>query len=326
MSTSLERSWYRQCGWSLLLAPLSLLYGLVVRLRRMAYRRGWLKTVRLAVPVIVIGNITVGGSGKTPLTAYIAHYLRQQGLKVGIVSRGYGGKAPYYPLLVDATTPAAQAGDEPVLLAHRGDAVVVVDPVRPRAGQYLIDQYDVDIILADDGLQHYALARDAEITVVDGERGYGNGWLLPAGPLREPRSRLAQVALQLEHGEQGDFYLLPEAARQLTGERSCALADFPQRRIHAIAGIGAPKRFFAMLRDYGFEVIAHTFADHHVFQASDIRFNDRLPVLMTEKDAVKCRTWADAQHWFVPVNPTFKADSQKRLADLLDYGLGYRRL
>lgn len=318
-TSSLERSWYRQHGWSLLLVPLSLLFGLVVHLRRAAYRIGWLKVVHIPVPVIVVGNITVGGSGKTPVTAYLASQLHDKGLKVGIVSRGYGGKASAYPLPVHTDTPAGQAGDEPILLASRGDAQVVVDPIRSRAAQLLVEQYGVDIILADDGLQHYALGRDTEIAVVDGARGYGNGWLLPAGPLREPRSRLANVAMQLEHGGHGDFSLVPAGVQQLAGNQVYDLANFPQRRVHAVAGIGAPERFFAMLRQYGFEVVPHAFPDHHDFRASDIRFDDELPVLMTEKDAVKCRPVAQPNHWFVPVNARFTTVSQQRLEALIEH-------
>jgi len=320
LNSALERSWYRRCGWSLLLAPLSLLYGAAIVLRRLAYRRGWLRSEHLPVPVIVVGNITVGGSGKTPLTAMIAARLHARGLKVGIISRGYGGRAPAYPLHVEAGTDPALAGDEPVLLAARDHAVVVVDPQRPRGARLLVQRFAVDIIIADDGLQHYALGRDAEIAVVDGRRGYGNGWLLPAGPLREPRRRARASDLQLVQGPAGDFSLHPDKAQPLqtgTGQAR-ALADFAGQMVHAVAGIAAPQRFFAMLRAHGLELIEHPLADHHAFVAEDIRFADDRPVLMTEKDAVKCRAWADQRHWFVPVSVRLEPASDERLTALLE--------
>jgi len=324
MANALERSWYRHHGWSLLLLPLGAAYATAVAMRRWSYRQGWLKSRRLPVPVIVVGNITVGGNGKTPLTAWIAHHLHRRGLHVGIVSRGYGGRSSTYPLHVKPTTPAAVAGDEPVLLAARGDATVVVDPVRARGAHLLVEEYGVDVIVADDGLQHYALARDLEIAVIDGERGHGNGRLLPAGPLREPCSRLAGVDLQLEHGPHGDFQLVPDSVRPVRNCETClpenlhALASFAGQRVHALAGIGAPQRFFDMLRRHDIDVIPHHFPDHHDFRSADIRFNDDLPVLMTEKDAVKCRARADRRHWYVPVRVALAPTSEQRLAALLE--------
>lgn len=319
MSSALERSWYRRRGWSLALAPLSGLYGAVVAVRRHAYARGWLRSVRVAVPVVVIGNVSVGGNGKTPLTAYTARCLCQRGLRVGIVSRGYGGQAEHYPLTVTQDVSAAQAGDEPVLLAARGDATVVVDPVRVRGAQALVAEHDVDVIIADDGLQHYALQRDVEIVVVDAERGHGNGWLLPAGPLREPRRRIDEADVVLYNGASGDFTVVPEAARRIDGGgRAETLASFAGQRVHAVAGIGAPQRFFDMLRGYGMMVFEHAFADHHAFTAADIDFNDDKPVVMTEKDAVKCRAWVDRRHWFVPVDVRFESAGQQRLEAALE--------
>lgn len=324
MKNALERSWYRPRGWSLLLAPFSLLYGVAVAVRRTAYRLGWLDSVRVPVPVIVIGNITVGGSGKTPLTAHVARHLRRRGLTVGIVARGYGGRAPHYPMRVEPYGPAGAAGDEPVLLAARGDAAVVVDPDRARAAKLLVEEYHVDIIVADDGLQHYGLARDAEIAVVDARRRYGNGWLLPAGPLREPLKRASEVDLQLEHGSNGDFSLVAEALRPVNDDigagkaATCELTSFAGQQVHAVAGIGAPESFFAMLRNHGVDVIEHAFADHHAFTAADILFPDDRAVLMTEKDAVKCRSWADPRHWYVPVTVRFNPASEQRLDALLE--------
>ncbi len=323
MVSALERSWYRARGWSLLLAPLSLVFAAVVAVRRHAYRRGWLASTRLPVPVVVIGNITVGGSGKTPLTAFVARRLSERGLKVGIVSRGYGGRSPWYPRLVSADDAAEEVGDEPLLLARRGHAAVAVDPVRARAGLLLVEQCGVQIIVADDGLQHYALARDAEIAVCNGDRGHGNGWLLPAGPLRESRSRLDSVDMQIRRAADGDFWLVPGPVRLIGSAGDPRdLASFAGQRVHAVAGIGDPERFFGMLREQGLEVVAHAYPDHHRFCAADITFDDGDAVLMTEKDAVKCAPWADERHWYVPVATHFSPACELRLDALLESLVG----
>ncbi|WP_353249138.1 tetraacyldisaccharide 4'-kinase [Salinisphaera sp. T31B1] len=298
--------------------PLAWLFGLIVRLRRWAYARRWLTVERVGVPVLVIGNITVGGSGKTPLALALIDRLGARGLRVGVVSRGYGGQADRYPLVVSTATPATEAGDEPLLLARTGRAVVAVDPVRPRAARYLVERYGVQVILADDGLQHYALARDAEIAVTDTRRGLGNGWLLPAGPLREPASRLNEVDLSLRHGRDGDFYLVPDQVTAVVGDHARPLSDFEAAEVHAVAGIGDPERFFAMLRDAGLRVIAHPMNDHHRFVRADIDFDDGRPVLMTAKDAVKCSAFADRRHWAVDVQPRLSATGERRIDALLD--------
>jgi len=315
---ALERSWYRRQGAWLWLMPLSWLFGGIVALRRLAFRRGWLATTEFDVPVLVVGNITVGGSGKTPLTLALIERLQQRGRRVGVVSRGYGGHADHYPCLVDAGTTADQVGDEPLMMARSSGAAVAVDPNRPRAAHWLIAQAQVDFILADDGLQHYALARDAEIAVVDARRGLGNGWLLPAGPLREPATRLRNVDLSLAHGANADFWLRPGAARALASDSERALGAFAYRRVHAVAGIGDPGRFFDMLRGLRIDVIEHPLPDHHRFIADDICFADDLPVLMTSKDAIKCVGIADDRHWAVPVAVVFSATCEARVDALLD--------
>ncbi|GAB3685888.1 tetraacyldisaccharide 4'-kinase [Salinisphaera aquimarina] len=318
MAGALERSWYRRDGAWPLLKPLAWLFGRVVALRRLAYAQGWLKSRRVPVPVLVVGNITVGGSGKTPLTLALVARLVARGRRVGVVSRGYGGKAARYPLQVAPDTPSAQSGDEPLLIACRSAARVVVDPDRPRAAITLVEQSQVDMVIADDGLQHYALARDAEIAVTDSRRGLGNGWLLPAGPLREPPERLDGVDLSLIHGAGEDFWLAPVGAVSLVDDRTRPLADFRDATVHAVAGIGDPGRFFSMLREHAIEVIEHAQPDHHVYRAADIVFDDGLPVLMTEKDAVKCRDFADARHWSVPVELVFSPACEARVDALLD--------
>lgn len=310
---ALERAWYRPGGawWPLL--PLAWLFGRVVALRRAAYARGWLRSRRVGVPVLVIGNITVGGSGKTPLVILIVRTLQARGLRPGVVSRGYGGRSGRYPLRVTATTPTAVAGDEPVLIARRAGVPVAVDPDRARAAAALVAEAGVDCVVADDGLQHYRLARDMEIAVTDARRGLGNRRLLPAGPLREPPGRLDGVDLSLVHGAGGDFELVPGAAQSLDHTSTRALADFVGRPVHAVAGIGDPGRFFAMLRGCGLTVIEHPMPDHHVYTAGELMFDDDAPVLMTEKDAVKCADLAAETRWYVPVDARLTEAGAARL-------------
>lgn len=308
----MQRVWYdRHARWlSLTLLPLSWLFGLIVACRRAAYRSGLLQRVRLARPVVVIGNVTVGGTGKTPFTIWLAQQLLAKGLRVGIVLRGYGGNSPQWPRDVGSDSAPEEVGDEAVLLATRTGAIVVAGPDRVAAARRAIER-GAEIVLSDDGLQHYRLARAREIVVIDGRRGVGNRRLLPAGPLREPVGRLAEADLRVVSWRDG-------AARPLTPVpatiQACArLADatalvggeirpldaFKGSRVHAVAAIGHPQQFFAALQQHGIEVAPHALPDHARLSADDIRFPDQLPVLMTEKDAVKCRAIADQRHWAV---------------------------
>lgn len=305
MSEALARAWYREHPALWLLAPLSLLYALIILLRRACYRAGLLRSCRVDVPVVVVGNIAVGGTGKSPLTLALIERLRIAGFRPGVVSRGYGGRA-VYPLRVQADTSPALAGDEPVMIVRRSGVPLVVDPVRSRAVRHLLAQGGCDVVLCDDGLQHYALARDVEIAVIDGARGVGNGLLLPAGPLREPAGRLATVDFVVVNGDDGMWpgatrmQLVPGPWRAL-GEEGGMLPS-PGSRLHAVAGIGNPGRFFAALAAQGYDVIPHPFPDHHVYTAADLAFDDGLPVVMTEKDMVKCRDLPLRNCWYVPVS------------------------
>lgn len=308
---SIERRWYQDrppTWWSV---PLAGLYGAVVRIRRFAYRRGWLRNEHLPLPVIVVGNITVGGAGKTPLVIALVEALRERGLRPGVVSRGHGGSARTPVLLDDAPDPRV-VGDEPALIRMRTRAPVAIGRDRPEAAR-LLPECGIDVIVADDGLQHYALARDVEICVIDGGRGFGNGRLLPAGPLREPASRLREVDFVIRNGGTTST---GEVSMRLRAEQAYSLRDPVQRkplasfagaRAHAIAGIAHPARFFEMLRGLGIEVVGHAFPDHHAYAAKDIEFGDGLPVLMTEKDAVKCRAFARGEEWVVPVDAVLPA-------------------
>jgi len=287
----------------------SALYGGLTALRRGAYARGLVPTRRVPVPVVVVGNIAVGGTGKTPLTIALVERLRAEGRNPGVASRGYGRRDEATPRWVDVDADAAEVGDEPLLVARHTGAKVRVDRDRVAAAIALAEA-GCDVVVCDDGLQHYRLARDVEIEVIDGRRRYGNGRLLPAGPLREPPERAARCDFRVVNTSASDaevafgewpMRLRSGAARPLLGGRERPLADFAGQRVHAVAGIGNPERFFAMLRMHGIAVVPHAFADHHRYSAEDFQFGSALPVLMTEKDAVKCASLAGPHHYSVPV-------------------------
>jgi tetraacyldisaccharide 4'-kinase len=321
----LDYYWYSRNLWLLLLTPLSLLFRTVVWLRRLAYRAGILSSHRLAKPVIVVGNLTVGGTGKTPLVAWLADYLRHKGLHPCIVARGYGGRARSWPQQVRPDSDPGIVGDEAVMLAGMTGCPVAVGPDRVAAARQLLEHTDCNVVISDDGLQHYALQRDLEIAVVDGVRRFGTGFMLPAGPLREPLRRLQEVDLVVVNGlaGKGEYpmrMLIGNA--QLLGDRQQqrALAEFRGQSVHAVAGIGNPARFFQALQQYGMLIETHAFPDHHRFQHEDISFGDGRPVLMTEKDAIKCRQFAGDNEWVVPVRAEMSKEFCRRLDELLDTG------
>ena len=317
----LQRRWYGNSA-PIVMVPLSWLFRGAVALRRMAYKQAWLPSQRLPVPVVVVGNLTVGGTGKTPLTIWLVEFLRAAGYKPGVVSRGYGGRKQHKPLAVSADTDPSEAGDEPVLIARRTDCPVVVFPRRFEAGQALLAATDCDIIIADDGLQHYALARDVEIAVVDGERRFGNGFCLPAGPLREPVRRLGEADLIVCRGQAGEgeypLSLACGAAVSLDDESvSKPLADFSGMKLRAVVGIGHPGRFFADLRDAGLVFEERAFPDHHRYRPEDLGPDDGANVLMTEKDAVKCRGFATGRLWSVPLRARLPPAFGEKLLQLV---------
>lgn len=302
----IERFWQSVNPVSIALLPLAGVFALVAATRRLAYRIGLLRTRRFRVPVIIVGNITVGGTGKTPLVVWLAGYLRDQGWRPGIVARGYGGRAQHWPQQVRGDSDPETVGDEAVLLASRTGCPACVAPDRPAAVAALLAHTGVDIVIADDGLQHYALGRDLEIAVIDGQRRLGNGWLLPAGPLRESRARLRRVDLVVVNGAAGPgefaMKLFQPTLATLHGGARQDLAGWRGRRVHAVAGIGHPERFFAMLERHGLELVRHPLPDHHPFRQADLQFGESLPVLMTEKDAVKCRRLECRDCWVVTVD------------------------
>jgi tetraacyldisaccharide 4'-kinase len=314
--------WYKDPFIGVFLMPLGFLFSDFVKFRKFLYRIGVLKKQSLPVPVIVIGNITVGGTGKTPLIIWLAELLKDEGFKPGIISRGYGGQAESWPQWVDANSTAENVGDEAMLIAKQTGCPMAVSPLRVEAARLLLKQSACDVILSDDGLQHYALNRDIEIAVIDGERRFGNSYCLPAGPLREPIDRLQSVDFIVVNGEKSEDN---EYSMQITGNTAVNMVTGEQKPLqkfigvacHALAGIGNPERFFKLLESAGLACKTHSFPDHYKFQLDDISFSDSEPVLMTEKDAVKCMGFAGEQHWYVPVKAIPEMGFAGRLLGLL---------
>ncbi|HDR2474673.1 tetraacyldisaccharide 4'-kinase [Enterobacter soli] len=315
----IARIWSGESPLWLLLLPLSWLYGLVSGVISLLYRLGIKRAWRAPVPVVVVGNLTAGGNGKTPVVIWLVEQLKARGIRVGVVSRGYGGKAAKYPLLLTSDTLTSEAGDEPVLIYQRTGAPVAVSPVRSEAVQALLTEHDVQIIITDDGLQHYALARDKEIVVIDGVRRFGNGWWLPAGPMRERASRLKSVDAVIVNGgvaKQGEIpmHLHPGlAVNLLTGERK-AVAQLPA--LVAMAGIGHPPRFFATLEQCGARIEKRVpLADHQALVPEQVAAF-AVPgqtLIMTEKDAVKCRAFAKENWWYLPVDAELSGEQPEQL-------------
>lgn len=320
---TLQQLWYGRSTLSLLLAPFATLFCALVSMRRAAYRSGFKKSWRAPVPIIVVGNINIGGVGKTPLVVWLVRHLQAQGYRPAVVSRGYGGQAKQWPQQVRADSDVTMVGDEAVVIARQTKVPMAVAPDRVAATQSLLKHADVDIVISDDGLQHYPMQRDLEIVVVDGERRFGNGWCFPAGPLREPESRLRSVDLIVNNGTsmRGEFAMmrrLGKAYSLLDEDQSVELETFKGQTVHAVAGIGYPERFFRQLSGLGLNIQRHAFADHHRYRAEDLQFDDDAPVLMTSKDAVKCQTFADPRLWFVDLelelDPVFETRLQTELA------------
>lgn len=320
----IEKIWFHRHPLGFLLWPLlwpcSLLFGAISRSRRHAYQVGDKPSYRAPLPIVVVGNITAGGNGKTPVVVWLVETLQKLGYRPGVVSRGYGAKAPSYPLVVNEQTPAEHCGDEPKLIYQRTQVPVSVDPVRSQAVQALLEQ-GVDIIITDDGLQHYALQRDLEIAVVDGSRRFGNQQLIPLGPLRESISRLQEVDFVITNGgvaqaNEVAMHLHPDLAVNLiTGERR------PVNQLHrlcAMAGIGHPARFFNTLHELKADLLhCQGFADHQAFDAALLnqlsQQGDHL--IMTEKDAVKCAQFAKPNWWYLPVSAQFAPEAEQRIVD-----------
>jgi len=324
MSNYLQSLWYGRSPLRFALAPISLLFCSVVKIRRLAYYYNILKNQQVPVPVIIIGNITVGGTGKTPLVIWLAQFLKQQGFQPAIVSRGYGGKAQHWPQQVRADSDPNVVGDEPILLAKHSECPVAVAPQRILAIQALLKKYACDVIISDDGLQHYALQRDIEIAVIDDILRYGNGYCLPAGPLREPMNRLEEIDFLVTKGAalQGEVsmqYDIGDLHNVKYDHITQPLSQLRGQTVHAVAGIGHPDRFFNRLRDKGLKLQCHPFPDHHQYTWEDIEFKDDFPIIMTEKDAVKCRYIVrGSKYQYLPIKARLPAFFGERLLERLN--------
>lgn len=314
-----------------ILVPFCWLYSAVVTCRTYLYQSGLLHAYPVPAPVIIIGNITVGGTGKTPLTIWLAKALKERGFSPGIISRGYRGNVGSTPVVASPDSNPDIVGDEAILLAAESGCPVVVHPERVAAATKAIG-IGADVIIADDGLQHYRLARDFEIAVIDGHRGFGNGRLLPAGPLREKPARLdavdkvvvqrkakqpRQVLRRSSDRRPVYFDLKPTSIRRLDGSETCDLANFAGRQVHAVAGIGNPDRFFQLLESFGMIVKRHPLPDHAKISPGDISFGDDIAVVMTGKDAVKCRFPEAGQCWCVDVDVEFEGGEGDMLLSLV---------
>lgn len=328
MSDRLLAAWYQGHPALTLLRPLEWLYRHVVAGKRQRFLDGEGEIYQSPVPVIVVGNITVGGTGKTPMILWLIEHCRRHGLRVGVVSRGYGAKPAQLPWRVDADQTADIAGDEPLLIVQRTGVPLMIDPDRSAAVRALLDSEPLDLILSDDGMQHYRLARDLELVLIDAARGLGNQRCLPAGPLREPVERLQSVDGVLFNGALEDrdggfaFGLKPSALVNLRSGERRPLDHFPPgQAVHAVAGIGNPQRFFNTLEALDWRPVPHAFADHAEYSVQALSFTPSLPVVMTEKDAVKCRAFAADDWWYLAVDavpsPAFVAWFDTQLMRLL---------
>lgn len=312
--------WYNNSKSAYLFLPLSWFFSLITAIRRQLFISGIVKSYRSTKPVVIVGNLSVGGNGKTPVVIWLVEQLCQRGIKCGVISRGYGSQSEIYPLLVTAETNPIQGGDEPVLIAKRTGVPVCISANRQQAIEHLLAYQDCDVIISDDGLQHYKLQRDIEIVVMDAERGLGNGFVLPAGPLREGKNRLSEVDFIITNGGENKFSdavmtLLPQYAINLVTKEKRLLSEFKQGI--AFAGIGNPQRFFKMLQGFGIALSeAYALQDHQAFSTELVaKFDKNQPHFMTEKDAVKCADFAQENFWYVPVDAQITGQKAIQLLD-----------
>ena len=327
LETLIEKVWYSKNIFSLLLSPLSLIYISIIYLRHTLYQLGLISITKINVPTIVIGNIVAGGTGKTPLVIWLAKYLKNKGFLLGIVSRGYGGTYLSNIELVKPTSNPLLVGDEPVIIARNTNCPVVVAKKRAKGAKKLVEKYNCNIILCDDGMQHYSLARDIEIAVIDGQRRFGNNYCFPAGPLREPKSRIFKADLIVsKYNARTCEYKMDYTYNQLVSlnklSKAITISDLHGMTVHAIAGINNPDHFFSYLRSHKLELIIHKFPDHYSYTEDDVKFNDNFSVVMTEKDAVKCLNYSSDKHWYIPISAelskSFACDLDKLMGKIIN--------
>ena len=317
----INETWYSKNTLSQLLIPLSLIYCGIVAIRKTLYSLKILKSTKISVPVIIVGNITAGGTGKTPLVIWLVKYLKENGFNPGVISRGYKGKAKSWPQQVRPDSDPVIVGDEAILISRQAGCPMAVGPDRVSTAEALLKYYNCDIIISDDGLQHYALQRTIEVVVIDGVRRFGNGKCIPAGPLRESTSRLEKADFLVTNGiaAPGEFAMRysGKTVKNLTNKNELTLSDFKGNTVHAVSAIGNTQRFYDYLRSQGLKVIEHSFPDHYMYNAADLSFDDDLAVIMTEKDAVKCQRYNFENSWYLPIKVEMKKDFGLRLLNKL---------
>ena len=327
LETLIEKVWYSKNIFSLLLSPLSLIYISIIYLRYTLYQLGLISITKINVPTIVIGNIIAGGTGKTPLVIWLAKHFKDKGFLPGIVSRGYGGTYLSNIELVKPTSNPLLVGDEPVIIARNTNCPVVVAKIRAKGAKELVEKYNCNIILCDDGMQHYSLARDIEIAVIDGQRRFGNNYCFPAGPLREPKSRIFKADLIVsKYNARTCEHKMDYTYHQLVSlnelSKTIPISDLHGMTVHAIAGINNPDHFFSYLRSHKLELIIHKFPDHYSYTEDDVKFDDNFPVVMTEKDAVKCLNYSSDKHWYIPISAelskSFVCDLDKLMGKIIN--------
>ena len=327
LETLIEKVWYSKNIFSLLLSPLSLIYISIIYLRHTLYQLGLISITKINVPTIVIGNIVAGGTGKTPLVIWLAKHFKDKGFLPGIVSRGYGGTYLSNIELVKPTSNPLLVGDEPVIIARNTNCPVVVAKKRAKGAKELVEKYNCNIILCDDGMQHYSLARDIEIAVIDGQRRFGNNYCFPAGPLREPKSRIFKADLIVsKYNARTCEHKMDYIYNQLVSlnelSKTIPISDLQGMTVHAIAGINNPDHFFSYLRSHKLELIIHKFPDHYLYTEDDVKFDDNFPVVMTEKDAVKCLNYSSDKHWYIPISAelskSFVCDLDKLMGEIIN--------
>ena len=327
LETLIEKVWYSKNIFSLLLSPLSLIYISIIYLRYTLYQLGLISITKINVPTIVIGNIVAGGTGKTPLVIWLAKHFKDKGFLPGIVSRGYGGTYLSNIELVKPTSNPLLVGDEPVIIARNTNCPVVVAKKRAKGAKKLVEKYNCNIILCDDGMQHYSLARDIEIAVIDGQRRFGNNYCFPAGPLREPKSRIFKADLIVsKYNARTCEHKMDYTYHQLVSlnelSKTIPISDLHGMTVHAIAGINNPDHFFSYLRSHKLELIIHKFPDHYSYTEDDVKFDDNFPVVMTEKDAVKCLNYSSDKHWYIPISAelskSFVCDLDKLMGKIIN--------
>ena len=319
----IEKSWYNKSGLTTILQPFSWLFCLLVQIRRLFYRLKIFSTTQLDVPVIIVGNLTVGGTGKTPMVIELANLLKKNGYRPGVISRGYGGKARTWPQQVRSDGDPTMVGDEAILIARRTNCPMAVGPNRVASAEALLKYTDCNVIISDDGMQHYSLGRDIEIAVIDGIRRYGNEKCLPAGPLREPIKRLDQVNFKITNGIAGpDEFAMSYKAEKLCRADDPAvtldISSLKNQTVHAIAGIGNPQRFFDNLKLSGLDIIEHAFPDHYPFKKEDLDFGEIQPIVITEKDAVKCQRFYLHNVWYQPIEAILDNQFTEQLLVMLE--------